>query len=315
MLRKTFYLMALLTLALSACTGKAVTKPAASTSVAKSATPAASSANCTDSASFVSDVTVPDNTNFDQGESFTKTWRVKNTGTCTWTNRYSLAFASGEQMSAPKSIPLSETKPGTTLDISVTMTAPAKDEAARADFELRDPSGKAMPVDKGTSLWVIITVGTVVAETTNTASSGPGPAPASCALTVNPANVTAVVDAINAYRTSNGLPALKVNPALTAAAQAHSNDMACNNLFVHTGSNGSTPQTRAAAAGYSGNVTENVYGRNPPPSAQETVTWWATDQADLSHNRNLLSAQYSEIGAGYSFFNDFGYYAVVFGAP
>jgi uncharacterized protein YkwD len=123
------------------------------------------------------------------------------------------------------------------------------------------------------------------------------------------------VDAINAYRADNGLPALTVNPILTTAAQAHSNDMACNSLFVHTGSDGSTPQSRATAAGYSGTVTENVYGRNPPPSGQEVVVWWATDQTDPRHSQNLLATKYTEVGVGYSFFGDFGYYAVVFGTP
>ncbi|MCL4261259.1 MAG: hypothetical protein KJZ52_11605 [Anaerolineales bacterium] len=334
MLHKTLSLVALLTLALSACAAGRTSAPdghpttlPASTSEANQASTAAptpkvnatspasptskaNSSSCTDSAAFVSDVTVLDNTNLDTSEAFVKTWRVKNTGTCAWTDKYTLVFSSGEQMGAPDSVPLSATQPGKTLDISVNMTAPAKDAAYRGDYELRNPSGEAMPIDNGTSLWIIITVGTATA-----ASGGPGSASATCAFTVSSTNVSAIIDAINAYRADNGLPALTVNPTLTAAAQAHSNDMACNSLFVHTGSDGSTPQSRATAAGYSGTVTENVYGRNPPPSGQEVVAWWATDQTDPRHGQNLLTTKYTEVGVGYSFFNDFGYYAVVFGAP
>ena len=37
-----------------------------------------------DLAQFVRDVTVPDGTTFLPGATFTKTWRLKNAGTCTW---------------------------------------------------------------------------------------------------------------------------------------------------------------------------------------------------------------------------------------
>jgi len=39
---------------------------------------------CTDSAKFVLDVTIPDNSVISSNTAFTKTWRLKNTGTCTW---------------------------------------------------------------------------------------------------------------------------------------------------------------------------------------------------------------------------------------
>lgn len=334
MFQKTFRLLILLVFLLSACTTNKTAAPPAITAtpkpVSSSATPnsvsptktsaTADSTNCTDSAAFISDITVPDNANFAQNKTFTKTWRVKNTGSCTWTDQYTLTFLSGAQMGAPDSTPLSATKPGATLDISIEMTAPTKDNAYRADFELRNAAGEAMPIDQGVSLWVIITVGQTIATMPSepiiaTASNNSEPVPASCALTVNSANVNAAIAAINAYRAENNLPALTVNAALTSAAQEHSNDMACNNLFVHKGSDGSTPQSRAAAAGYSGTVTENVYGSNPPLTGKGAVVWWATDQTDPRHNENLLTTKYTEIGAGYSFFNDFGYYVVVFGAP
>ncbi|MEW6240734.1 MAG: CAP domain-containing protein [Chloroflexota bacterium] len=325
---KILYLVVLTALVLSACGGKTTATKAPPTTAPEdeptkapaTSAPIVNPAGCTDTAAFVADVTVPDNTNFDPGETFNKVWRVENTGTCTWTEEYTMVFASGEQMGAPDSVPLEATKPGETLDIAVDMTAPGEDAVFRADFELHNPDGETMPIDQNTVLWVIITVGTATADSsdsssTNTDSGGPGFAAVSCAFTTSQANVDAVVAAINALRAQNNLPALTVSAELTAAAQAHSNDMACNNLFVHNGSNGSTPQSRAAAAGYTGSVTENVYGRNPVPTGQEAVTWWATDQTDPRHRENLLTTKYTEIGVGYSFFNSFGYYAVVFGAP
>src|SRR5512143_3278895 len=46
--------------------------------------PAAALSSC-DWAQFVADVTVPDGTSYAPGTTFTKTWRLKNIGSCTWT--------------------------------------------------------------------------------------------------------------------------------------------------------------------------------------------------------------------------------------
>src|SRR5215211_5720715 len=64
--------------------------------------------SCRDSAIFVEDVTVPDNTRLTAGEEFTKTWKLQNTGSCTWTD-YTIAFVSGDRMDAPDSVPVPET--------------------------------------------------------------------------------------------------------------------------------------------------------------------------------------------------------------
>jgi hypothetical protein len=197
----------------------------------------------------VADVNVDDYTKFEQGETFTKTWHVENIGTCTWSDAYSLVFFSGDQMDAPASLPLRETAPGETLEISVDMTAPARDVLVRADFELHNPARQAMPIDSGQYLWVVVSVGNP--ETTSSGSSGRGSSSsgsrggsgssggvggpcltdASCAYTVDAARTAAVATAINSYRSQNGLSALAANPLLTQAAQTHSADMACNQLF------------------------------------------------------------------------------------
>ena len=78
-------------------------------------------------AQFIADVTIPDGTSFAANTAFQKTWRVKNNGACAWdSNDVSLAFDSGELMSAPASLPLPATiLPGQTVDITVNMTAPS----------------------------------------------------------------------------------------------------------------------------------------------------------------------------------------------
>ena len=56
---------------------------------------------CND-AFYVSE-TIPDGTEFTVGESFTKTWRLENTGTCTWNTNYKLVFNEGDKMGGPSS--------------------------------------------------------------------------------------------------------------------------------------------------------------------------------------------------------------------
>jgi hypothetical protein len=92
--------------------------------------------------SFVSDVTIPDGTVFAPGDTFTKTWRLKNRGTCAWTSDYMLIFASGEKMGGTTAVRLpGYVAPGQTVDVSVTLTAP--DSAGRyvGYWMLRNPSG------------------------------------------------------------------------------------------------------------------------------------------------------------------------------
>ncbi len=300
-------------------------------------------ADCTNKAAFISDVTIPDNTNINAGAAFTKTWRVQNAGTCIWWSGYTLTHYSEEAMSAPASVPLPVTNPGETADISVDLVAPSVPGTYRGNFVIENPDGLIMQIDNDSRLWLIIDVGAAptgsptVAPTattaaaassaTSTATAGTPGTPASstgggsfasvtCAFTTDDTRVQQVADAINVYRSQNNLVAYTVNPQLTQAAQAHANDMACNQLFYHNGSDGSTPQTRVAASGYvASKVTENVYGSYPPLTPDGVVTWWKNDKTDLNHNKNLISTDYTEIGVGYAFYNNYGYYVVVFATP
>jgi hypothetical protein len=95
-----------------------------------------------DRAHFVSDVTVPDGTVFAPGQTFTKTWRLKNTGKCTWTTGYSLVFSAGDQMGGPSPISLpSAVAPNQTIDLSVNLTAPNDAGSYRGYWLLKNPSG------------------------------------------------------------------------------------------------------------------------------------------------------------------------------
>lgn len=79
-----------------------------------------------DELSWVKDVTVVDGTAMKAGESFVKTWRVRNTGTSTWGSGYRLAFSENERMDGPGSVLLPAARPGDAVDVSVTLTAPVR---------------------------------------------------------------------------------------------------------------------------------------------------------------------------------------------
>ncbi|MBP7213662.1 MAG: hypothetical protein KBA03_05460, partial [Anaerolineaceae bacterium] len=57
-------------------------------------------------ASFIEE-SIPDGSQFFPGTAFTKTWTLKNIGSCTWTEDYSLVFVSGSQLTTSTSIPIS----------------------------------------------------------------------------------------------------------------------------------------------------------------------------------------------------------------
>jgi hypothetical protein len=105
-----------------------------------------------DAAEFVSDVSYPDGASVSLGSAFTKTWRIQNVGTCTWTTAYSLVFVSGERFGAPAAISLpGNVAPGQTIDLSVNLTAPNNNGRFRGDWKLRNASGVVFGVGSSAS--------------------------------------------------------------------------------------------------------------------------------------------------------------------
>jgi uncharacterized protein YkwD len=304
------------------------TAPAVTPSVETPSTPATpvtprptNDPNCTNSAAFVTDVTIPDNTPLVAGTPFTKTWRVGNTGTCIWGPDYTISYYSDERMAAPPSVPLPLTYPGQNADISIDLVAPNTPGTHRANFVIKNPAGLIMKVNNDSRLWLIINV-TLEAPTATAAAGAPtgssaaGLVTSTCAFSSDPANITDTLNAINTYREQNDLPAYTINEQLAKAAQSHANDMACNSLKGHTGSNGSTPESRVKDAGYTYSlVSESIQYSYPPLTGPGVVNYLINDKTDLRHGRNLASDSFTEIGIGYSFFDNFGYYVLVFGTP
>lgn len=116
-------------------------------------TDAPADAPCTDSAKFVTDVTTPDNTVITSNTPFTKTWRLKNTGSCTWDNSYLVVYISGTTMSQQPGYwivqPGQTVAPGDNVDISVGMTSPVDNGTYQSYWGLKKENGPLMPIQAG----------------------------------------------------------------------------------------------------------------------------------------------------------------------
>ena len=117
---------------------------------------------------------MPDNTIFYPSESFTKIWKIKNTGECPWTKSFALVFVDGEKLSETEIINLTSTvPPGLTIDLSVDMKAPAAPGKYQSNWQLQDELGNRFGVGTrtGKPIWVRIEVREPLATPTVEATS------------------------------------------------------------------------------------------------------------------------------------------------
>jgi hypothetical protein len=140
-------------------------------------TPTKAPASEDERAGFILDVSVPDGTVFQPNEVFTKTWRLKNLGSTTWTPDYALSFADGDLMSGPVAVPLpleGEAAPGETVDISVRLIAPPNAGDYRGYWQLENSNGEVFGVGTNAdeAVWVDIKV-----EGARLSSATPAPVP------------------------------------------------------------------------------------------------------------------------------------------
>jgi len=120
------------------------------------------------------DVTIPDDTQMTPGKTFTKTWRLQNAGTCTWTKSYTIALFSGDGMGAAGSISLpADVSPGQSVDISVDMIAPATAGTYQGNWKLRNASNVFFGIGPGggSPFWVRIVVSTSLTSVATTSAS------------------------------------------------------------------------------------------------------------------------------------------------
>lgn len=116
-------------------------------------------AACYNSA-FAGDVTIPDGTQMSPGQSFTKTWRMLNNGSCAWEPGFIFNIVGGESMGGVAVTLNQRVEPGRQIEISVPMVVP-KDKTGelKGTWRLADANGNYF----GETPWVSIVVGNATA--------------------------------------------------------------------------------------------------------------------------------------------------------
>jgi uncharacterized protein YkwD len=102
-----------------------------------------------------------------------------------------------------------------------------------------------------------------------------------------------VIRLTNQERAKRGCRAVRHEPKLSTAARRHSQDMARNNFFSHTGSDGSDFSTRAARAGYNHAMSENIAKGHRTPA--EVMKGW---MGSTPHRRAILDCAAKAVGVG-----------------
>jgi uncharacterized protein YkwD len=265
---------------------------------------ASSAANCADDAILVEDITYPDNTVVAAGEKFTKTWKLQNVGQCHWTG-YTIAYVSGDRMSAPDDAPIPETEAGKPVNVSIDLVAPSTDGTYLGNFELRNAEGKTIPIGTESTFWVKIIVG--AGETSSTQGTPVVSQSGNCTYSTNEGYVQTLIDLVNQARADVGRAELTVNQQLMNAAQIHSLDMACSDFLEHSGSDGTWVGDRLVQAGYSKPYYLELVAIGLP---QDAINQWRNDR---THWEALINSRVTEIGVGYVFsrFSSYGGYWTV----
>ncbi len=120
-------------------------------------------AGCIDGMAWVADLTYDDSNMaappvIPPGQSFVKSWRVRNSGTCTWNSSYALSFRNGNvpaaQMGGQPVYVQGTVAPGATYDFSANLTAPTQPGSYQGFWQMRNGQGRAF----GETVWVGIRV-------------------------------------------------------------------------------------------------------------------------------------------------------------
>ncbi|MBP6468804.1 MAG: transporter substrate-binding domain-containing protein [Chloroflexi bacterium] len=154
--------------------------------------PTATPIPCIDQMTFVQDLNLDDNNmttppEIAPGQPFRKWWRIRNSGTCTWDNRYALVFVNGNsplaQMGGQPAVIQGSVAPGQTYDIFVDLVSPLTPGTYQAFWSMRNAQGRTF----GDRIWVGIRV-----PSPATATPAPTQTPsANIQFTVDRSNITA----------------------------------------------------------------------------------------------------------------------------
>ncbi len=157
------------------------------------------------SSAFVKDITIPDGTVFSPGETFVKTWKFRNNGSCIWTSNFSIVFVQGDNMSGSNEEIAQTVYVNQKADISVELTAPDTEGTYYGYWRLADGYGNAF----GVLVYVEITVAEATSTPTATPTATITPTPAASATassTSTPTDTPTATNTLAPTLTSTALP-------------------------------------------------------------------------------------------------------------
>jgi hypothetical protein len=97
---------------------------------------------CTDNLTFLEDLSIPDGSLVVPGQLLDKRWRVQNSGSCNWDERYRLKLIAGPDMGASSEQALIPARSGSTALIRILFTAPSEAGTYRSAWQAYDPQGR-----------------------------------------------------------------------------------------------------------------------------------------------------------------------------
>jgi len=112
-------------------------------------------------AEFLGDVTIPDGSTLPPGFTFTKTWRIRNSGSCNWSTAYHIVYVQGTPLGSTGDFVLQgEVPPGAEAQISLPLMAPMNSGFSETHWKIRSPDGQVFGVGENGDepLWVKIVV-------------------------------------------------------------------------------------------------------------------------------------------------------------
>jgi hypothetical protein len=108
--------------------------------------PAAALGDSCNNSAFEGDITIPDGTVIKPGADFKKTWKLRNTGTCTWDEGYTLVYVAGSTQNLdPYNFEFQSSsdfvKGGGAIDMTLTLSAPCKPGKYEGHWRMRTDGG------------------------------------------------------------------------------------------------------------------------------------------------------------------------------
>jgi hypothetical protein len=97
---------------------------------------------CTPGLAFLEDITIPDGTPVNQGETLDKRWLVENIGSCNWDELFGLKLIAGPSMAAQSEYALFPARSGTQAEIRILFTAPQEPGVHRSAWQAFDHQGE-----------------------------------------------------------------------------------------------------------------------------------------------------------------------------